>query len=94
MTTVNANDFEKVTSGPEIWNREIQKLLPHFLRNRDRDDRSFKLGVIKYTLDTGSRETEDLHITRNEFLVIIILLPHSLSEEFLWNGWTDHNETS
>jgi hypothetical protein len=36
MTTVNANDFEKVLSGHEIWNREIKKMLLHFLINLDR----------------------------------------------------------
>ena len=62
MTTINANNFENVTSGHEIKNREIQKLLLHFLINRDRqshdifrDDRSFKLGVIEYTLDTAPK---------------------------------------
>jgi hypothetical protein len=25
---------------------------------------------------------------------LLLLLPHILSEQFLWNGWTDHDETS
>ena len=47
---------------------------------------------MKYILDTGSRETEDLLITRNEFLVII-LFPFFLSGRFLRDGLTDFLET-
>ena len=36
MSRVTSNDFEKVTSGYEIWSLEIEILLFHFLQNHER----------------------------------------------------------
>ena len=36
MSRVTSNDFEKVTSGYEIWSWEIEILLFHFLQNHER----------------------------------------------------------
>jgi hypothetical protein len=51
MSKTTSNDFEKVTSGHEIWSLQIQKLHFYFLRNRERwshesfrDDRSLDWG--------------------------------------------------